>query len=387
MQSHAPLRSTLTRGRPVGPPPLRRLRSAAGRVAREAALWPRIAAAATGPGPSVAFLPSEGPVGASLLRAYNIAHALRAHGWRSLVIPPHLRLGQRQRILGVFRPDLVVVQQCRHPLNRVAHLDGRRLVLDIDDADFLDSALRPELDAMATVAAGVICGSRFIRDWAATLNGNTVIVWTGTPPSAGTPPEHAARAPIVTWAQASPLGYAAEFDYVRDVVKRVAARTGTVRFRLYGWDGQDDHPALADLRAAGVSVDLLPFMPYPAFVASLREVAVGLSAIVPRGFSQGKSFGKILGYLDADVPVICSDAADHALFFAPGSGVVSNDPEVWAEAVADLLADPARRSAMAAAARARFLDELSLAAAARKVHAFLAPLTGRALAPPAAGVA
>ena len=101
-------------------------------------------------------------------------------------------------------------------------------------------------------------------------------------------------------------------------------------------------------------------------------MAVGLSPIVPGSvFSRGKSFGKILGYLDAGVPVICSDEADHALFFRDGTGVVSNDPVRWRAEIARLLADPAARQDMAGRARAELCRRLTLAEAARRVGAAL----------------
>lgn len=362
----------------------RRLRSTLGRIAREAVLYPAALRPRRGR-PRLAVLPSQARVQSGLLRGYNMADELRLHGWQAIVLPPHLTQAQRQRLLALFRPDLLLVQQCRHPLNRVQHLEGWRLVLDIDDADFLDPALQDELEAMARRAAGVVCGSRYIRDWALPFTANARVIWTGTPVSTATTPRHGERRPIVTWAQSSPLGYVAEFAFVRDVMCRTAARIGPVQFRLYGWDAPPDHPYLDEMHAAGVTVELLPFLEYPAFLASLREVAVGLSPIVPEGFSRGKSFGKILGYLDADVPVICSDEADHALFFTAESGIVSNDPEIWVDAICSLLADPGRRDAMAAAARRAFAAQLSTGAAGAQLHQFLSPLvSGRNTGPPLA---
>lgn len=352
---------------------LRRLRRTLGRIAREAALYPAVIRSGRAR-PRIAVVTSHGRAQSGLLRGYNMADELRLRGWQAVVLPPHLSQPQRQRLLRLFRPDVILVQQCRHPLNRVRHLGNWRLVLDIDDADFFDPALRGELEEMARCAEGVICGSRFIRDWAAQFNANSVVIWTGTPISNAATPRHADRQPVVTWAQSGPLGYMAEFGFVSDLMCRTAARIGPVQFRLYGWDAPSDHPFLADMRAAGVNVDLRPFLDYPAFLASLRDVAVGLSPIVPEGFSLGKSFGKILGYLDADVPVICSDEADHALFFTPASGVVSNDPDIWVDAICALLVDPARRDVMAAAARAAFVVRLSSQAAGAQVHQFLSPL-------------
>ena len=203
----------------------RPVRSALGRVAREAALYPQLLRGRGRAGRRVAFLPSGGRVQSGLLRAYNIAEGLAAdHGCVTLVVPSHLAQGQRRRVLGLFRPDVVVVQQCRHPLNRMPHLAGWRVVLDVDDADFLDPALTGVLADVVRASAGVICGSRYIRDWAAGLGARTAIVWTGTPVSAGPWPDHAARDPVIAWAQSSVSGYAGEYAFVCDVVKAVAAR-------------------------------------------------------------------------------------------------------------------------------------------------------------------
>jgi hypothetical protein len=101
-------------------------------------------------------------------------------------------------------------------------------------------------------------------------------------------------------------------------------------------------------------------------------VAVGLSPLVTQSpFSRGKSFGKVLGYLDAMVPAVVADAADHARFFTPQSGVVSNDLETCVQAVAMLLADPEAREKMAQTAFADYQKTLSLKAAASRTDVFL----------------
>ncbi len=353
--------------------PLRRLRSALGRMGREAALYPSMVRIGTGP--RLAILPSESREGASLLRGYNMATALRHHGWQTLVLPAQLALPQRTRVLERFRPDLVLVQQARHPFNRAAHLGRWPLVLDIDDADFLDPALEPELTALLALARGAVCGSRFIRDWAAQHTRATRIVWTGTPISPGPWPDHAARRPLVTWAQLGPEGYRDELAIVAEVMADVGRRRGGVDLRLYSLSGPRDLPELVQMQDAGVRIEFLPRLGYDAYLASLREAAVGLSAIASgTGFGRGKSFGKILGYLDAKVPIVCSDAADHALFFREGTGIVSNAPDVWVDAVCALLDDPARRTAMSEAAHADFRTRLSVDAAAARLHDFLSEL-------------
>ncbi|MCU0908833.1 MAG: glycosyltransferase [Rhodobacteraceae bacterium] len=324
--------------------------------------------------PRVAFLPSTGREGSALLRAYAIAEELQRTGWDCLVLHMRLSLSQRRRVLRRFRPDFVVLQQCRHPLNRVEHLRDWPIILDMDDADFLNPDLAAIMEATAAGAVGAIAGNRYIRDWALRHTPRATVVWTGTPVTPDRPPPQHGRQRIVTWAQLGPIGNRVEFAFVRQVLCTAARRTAPFTFRLYDWDAPHDHPTLADLRAAGVTLDLRPQLPYGRFLQSLRDVAVGLSAIIPVDFTLGKSFGKVLGYLDAGVPVICSDEAENGLFFRPETGIVSNDPEVWVAAICDLLDSPNRRQALADAAYADYLDRLSVAVAGRRVDGFLRDL-------------
>lgn len=342
-----------------------------GHRAREAALLPRVLAP-TGNAPRVVFFPCSTQEGASLLRAWAIADALRPLGWATVTIPSQLEAVQRRRLLAAFRPDLVVFQTCRHALNDAAHSNGFRFVLDLDDADFFDPAMADRLNRTCAEAAGVIAGSRFIRDWARALNPNTAVVWTGTPVTQGPRPPHAERAPIIAWAQASPLGYPAELAFIAALDARLRAAGARYRLRLYGLPTEAEREAVRAQFALDADLELMPLLDYEAFLLSLREVAIGLSPIIAASeFSRGKSFGKILGYLDAAVPVIASDEADHALFFTVESGVISNDPAVWEAAILRLLPDPAAREKMAAAATAAMQARLTTKAAAGQVDSFL----------------
>jgi hypothetical protein len=62
-----------------------------------------------------------------LLRIYTIAAALRPLGWRTAVLPPGLDLAQRQRLIRLIVPDVLVMQGARHPLNRPALYPGQRI--------------------------------------------------------------------------------------------------------------------------------------------------------------------------------------------------------------------------------------------------------------------
>lgn len=349
-----------------------------GHRGRELLVWPRILPhlVKRSTAPSVAFLPSSTREGASLLRAWTIAEALTARGWNAITLPPQLEAIQRHRILRAFKPDLLVFQQCRHELNDPALTQGYRHVLDIDDADFHDPAMEDRLIRTCQSAEGVIAGSRYIKEWCVQHNPNVQVIWTGTPITRGLRPPHAKRQPIVAWAQSAPLGYHMELDFVVEL-DRCLRRAGAVYIlRLYGVNTDEERRALLNRFPPGARIEMLPTLEYMDFLISLRDVAVGLSPIVAQSlFSRGKSFGKVLGYLDAGVPVVASDEADHELFFDESSGVISNDINFWTAEILRLLPDPEAREAMAEQATKAMQAHLTTAAAANQVDAFLRRLT------------
>lgn len=356
------------------------LRKSAGYVGhrlREVAIWPSVLRrkAKGASNPSVVFLPSAAREGASLLRAWTIADALRQRGWEAITLPAQLELGQRNRLLRAIAPDLVVFQQCRHQFNDPEFTLGHRHVLDIDDADFHDPAMESRLIRTCQGAAGIIAGSRYIKSWCAQYNQNVRIIWTGTPVTPGPRPAHATRPAVVAWAQSAPLGYHMELDFVVALDHRLRAAGSNHTLRLYGVNSTVEQDALRARFGTDAKLDLRPTLAYGDFLMSLRDVAVGLSPIIAQSlFSRGKSFGKVLAYLDAAVPVVASDEADHALFFDPDSGVISNDIAVWQMAIMRLLDDPGARDAMAAHATTAMMAKLTTEAAAHQVDTFLRTL-------------
>lgn len=337
---------------------------------REMALYPRLLLSARTP--RIVFLTADVRTMSSLLRGYNMAEAFRGMGWNPIVLPKQLEPKQRARVLRYFRPDIAVLLGSRLSANSHELLQGIPYIYDLDDADFHNTALEAAIRADVMQAAGVAAGSRYIAEWCKALNPNTTIIWTGSPNTEPDWIDHVQREGVVTWAQSAPTKYTLEFAFVVEVMERVAARHPGVKFRLYGCVPADDaHPLVQRMRAAGVDVELKPFMDsYADFIASLQEVAVGLSAIIPsNAFSKGKSFGKILAYLSAGVPVIASDEVDHGAFFSAGTGIVSNDPEVWVKHIEALLQDPDHRNRMANAAHAEFRKHLTTQVAADKLDA------------------
>lgn len=323
--------------------------------------------------PRVAFLPAYGRNGAALLRIYRMAEALKPHGWHPLVLPPGLNLAQRRRFLGRFRPDVVVMQGARHALNRPWLYRDWPLVFDMDDADFHLPHLAGAVTRAMPEVAAVIAGSRYIADWCLGAGAARAhVVWTGSPESRGARTAPEMRPPVVAWAQTRPMTYKAEAAFVAEVMRGVAARHPGVTLRLYDRRVGDDPGFVQWFAAPGLTVEWHPEMPYAAYLASFDDVALGLAPLLGADpFVKGKSFGKVLAYLDRKVPVLASEAGEHGRFFTPATGVVSNDREAWEAALVRLLQDGPARRAMAEAAFAEFQAGLSLEAAARETDRVL----------------
>lgn len=332
-------------------------------------------AGARGAAPCAVFLPSRGREMSSLLRIYMVATALRRLGWQTVVVPWRLGLKDRHRILNALGPDLVVMQGARHPLNRPALYPGLRIAYDMDDADFhLDHLAGPVREAMPAVDL-VLAGSRYVADWCRAHGARAEVVWTGTPVSATTYRDHAARGPVVAWAQTAPATYTRERDFVLEVMRRVRRRHPDVRLRLYDRRPGEPTTLLAPFESAGIAVEWRERLGYGRFLDSLEDVAVGLSPVcLDNPFSRGKSFGKILAYLDRGVPVVAGDAVDHSLVLDPGSAVLSNDAETCADAVCRLLASPGLRQEMADRGHARLRDVFAPEQVATRVDAALRQL-------------
>jgi hypothetical protein len=339
--------------------------------------------------PRVAVLPSHGKTdGASRLRAYMIADYLQSNGWHATVMPPQLGLSARRRVLRMQRPEVLLMQQARHPLNRPELYHPIPCVFDIDDADWLDPKLTEIVTNCCRSSSAVVAGSRWIAQWCGRLNSRTRIVWTGTPLSKEphfAPP--AARQPVIAWAQSYPAGYPHEARFVQEVLMALA-RERSFTYMIYGLRAEDEafsEQHLSPLNALGVKTIAHRFMPYDRLLQSLQTVAIGLQPIcTDNPFSLGKSFGKILAYLSAGAAIVASDAVDHGLFFRQGTNGMlassANQPgnsgseeniESWLTAIRQLLDSSQKRESMVCAAYQDAVQRLSLEAAGQGIDAAL----------------
>jgi hypothetical protein len=325
--------------------------------------------------PCVVVFPSNQPWdAASNLRAWLVAPELERLGWRVIVVPQALTLAQRHRILRLERPDVILIQQTRNPLNEPRLYPAYPCVVDADDADYLDPRQHDRIVRAATDAAAVIGGSRFVTECLGRHNASAHVLWTCTPAPESpplTPPGQ--RGQIVSWAHASPLGYKHEAQFMQNVMTEVCAQT-PCEFWLFGTNEADAVGWFRPIRQAGGSCVALPPMSYTDYLAKVAESAVGLQPIsLESEFSKGKSFGKLLAYLSGEVAVVAANTVDHPLFFRNGQNGFLADENVfdWANAIVRLLEDKELRTRVAAAGRADLSSRLTTAVFARLLDPIL----------------
>lgn len=313
-------------------------------------------------------------LGSSNLRAFAIGEQLAARGWQVTMLPETLTIAQRQRILRRVRPDVLLIQKARIPPNRPALYPGIPVVFDLDDADWLNPVQASALEQCCRDACAVIAGSRLVADWCRQFSADVTVVWTGADVPADRGPAQTTRAPIVAWASSEPMAYPVEANFIARLIAALAATGQDFSIRIYGIrDDAADGAYLDRLRESGVPVEGIGPLPYAAFLKSLQDVAVGLNPLIALdGFSQGKSFGKVLGYLSAGVPTISHPCVDHPDLFTDGvDGYLRDALDAWTEAARELIDQPTRREAMAQAAFETLRTHLSIGVVTDQVEAVL----------------
>jgi len=334
----------------------------------------------TSGGPTVLVFPTGSTADpASNLRAYLAAPELRRLGWRVVIVPPPMNLAQRQRLVRLEKPDVIFMQQTRHLLNRPKLYAPVPVVLDADDADYVDPGIHDMIVESATDAAAVVGGSRFVAECLGRHNPDASVIWTCTPtPTTAPRLPSGDRPPIVAWAHGAPLTYVKEAALMQEVMIRVAERM-PFTFWLFGTRIDDGDEWLKPLRRAGASCTCIPMLDYESYLAKVAEAAVGVQPVcIDNEFSRGKSFGKVLAYLAGDVAVVASAVVDHPLFFEHNQDgmLVGDSPSDWVASIHALLADPALRGQMVARARAQFLQRLTMPAFARLLDPILRRAAG-----------
>lgn len=327
------------------------------------------------------FASSDAWEGSSKLRAFEVGPVLQKLGWRVTLVPKHLEVSQRLRILKLEKPHILLFQKGRSKAHFPAYYSaataaGTRVVFDLDDADYVSPDQALQCEALCRAAVLVTAGSHNVQTWCKQFCSNTHVLWTGTPAAhLSTPAPASQRAPILTWAQMSPMKYRREAAIVLEGLERIADKAAFT-FRLYGVPPEDEAQTsdyFARLREHGVRVQIMPFMPYGQFIDSLRECAAGLHILSSQSaFAEGKSFGKVLAYLSAGVPTIASNMHENPHFFKHDhNGLLATTPQEVAAASLALLTKPTLRDALATNAWTDFQSHLTIDAVGKRLDGLL----------------
>ena len=157
---------------------LSRVRSKLGQVVREAkAHVDRLRQPRDRPR-AILFASQADSGGSGYLRAHAVGMALRERGWRTVMPNARLSLSQRRRLVALEKPDVILLQQARHPLNRPRYYPGVPTVFDLDDADILDPRNTDDVIECVSQSKAAIAGSRYVADLLRPHNPNVSVVWT-----------------------------------------------------------------------------------------------------------------------------------------------------------------------------------------------------------------
>jgi len=173
------------------------------------------------------------------------------------------------------------------------------------------------------------------------------------------------------------MTYVDEADWVRGVMHDLARRRPGTVLRLFDRAPEDD-PGFADsFKTDGLKVEWVPAQKYSDYLGQFDDVALGLAPLSPAApFSRGKSFGKILSYLDRHVPIIATNMGEYPSFFTPETAVLSHNRATWCDEAHRLLDNPRARQQMSDAAFEAFQTHLTLPAIANRLDRLLRGVLG-----------
>ncbi len=275
--------------------------------------------------------------------------------------------------LGLPRADVLVLQKkLLNPFDLIlAARAGQRFVYDFDDAvwtshpNVQDAARRekesrrqaPRFAAVCRRADLVIAGNVFLADKARAYNDRVEIL--PTPLDTDTylpdPDKRAHGLPVVGW-----MGTACNQFFLPDLFAALAPLAERMRLSVISDEPYTDHGAAFEKWSAGREL------------AQLQAMDIGLMPLSDDEYTRGKCGFKLLQYMACGAVPVASDVGFNREIVEHGrTGFLVRTPDEWREAVASLLDDPDRRTAMAAEARRTVVERFSLAASARRLFTIL----------------
>jgi len=296
------------------------------------------------------------------LRVQALTQALEQRGVTLDVhVRPRQGLARRQLLKSASTYDAVLLQ--RKMLNpgdtRLLRKNARKLFYDVDDAVMYHS--RPvgllkrwqtwrRFLATARFADQVVAGNEYLAELFRRHGSRVTVLPTVVDPAHYEVKLHAATdAPALVW-----IGSKSTLPYLRQFAAALAAaknRVPGLRLIIIADQPLSDSP---------VPCEHLPWSEQSES-ASLCRGDIGIAPTPKDRWTLGKCGFKIVQYMAAGLPVIASPVGANGQIVLPGqTGFLAEEPADWADAVAILAADTAKRQAMGAAARARVEEYFSI---------------------------
>lgn len=245
---------------------------------------------------------------------------------------------------------------------------AKPIIYDLDDAFFhpydhhpnpaVRLLLRRKLEPLIGRAAAVLCGNPYLRDYAARLNPNSIVLPTVVDTEVyGSVAARGDVRPTIGW-----IGSPSTWEFVRPLLPLLGriCREKKARFTVVG----------AGPRAAA---DSFPAMERRAWseaeeVRDVQSMDIGIMPLPDEPWARGKSGYKLVQYMACGLPVVASPVGVNATIVDHGrNGFLAEAPEQWERALADLIDDAALRRRLGSAGRQRAVAEYSLASQAPRL--------------------
>ena len=279
------------------------------------------------------------------------------------------RRALRTRLAGEEGFDVALVQRQVDllPSLRLERLvaDGRRLVLDVDDAIWLDAspaagghrlaALKGtprKVRWLAERADTVIAGNELLAEWLGRYSSRVVVVPSLVEHRSIPVREHEQSERVLLGWIGSP-STAASLSRLREPLKTLTSAHPELQVELLVVGGPaPDLPGLRIREEPWSEEGELDF---------LRTVDIGLMPLPDNAWTRGKCAYKALQYMAAGIPVVTDDVGISARAVGHGEGgLIAGELSEWSAHLAELAGDPQLRARLGRGGRARVAEGFSV---------------------------
>ncbi len=281
--------------------------------------------------------------------------------YRTVSLPSGGQLSKAFFLLKILimaaRRDAIFLQKILLPKFIVSLLQfgGRKLIYDYDDALFAkppsgiygdNVALRKEKLLQATISRAdhVICGNRFLADYARNFNADISVIPTAVNSNQYKPMQkkESHRAIIIGW-----IGKSENLEYLQTLAP-VLSRLGQRFADKVCLHVICDRPLeiVSDIEVVNIPWEL----GREAFRISSFDI--GIMPLSDNDWARGKCAFKLIQYMASGVAPVCSPVGMNSEVVKHGfNGYLAGTPEEWYDCLEDLVIDKRLRERFATAAR------------------------------------